>query len=216
MGESTSEEAGRAGEGTRGEHTHQRRASASGAQEDRSADSCSIVVVAAMSLVPQDKWQLLPAFLQLRGLVKQHIDSYNYFLQVELKQIMMANQKVGGREARQRMRGGRACTGGVRATRIDCERSTDTAVEASFLLQTLIPYSNSRLALSFSLSPPPAGPMRRRSELLPQIHRHPYRCAERRGRADHLEDHAERGPHTHQQRRAPASGAHLSMKIAER
>lgn len=42
----------------------------------------------------QDKWKLLPAFLQLRGLVKQHIDSYNYFLQVELKQIMMANQKV--------------------------------------------------------------------------------------------------------------------------
>jgi len=43
----------------------------------------------------QEKWKLLPAFLQLRGLVKQHIDSYNYFLTVELKQILMANQKVG-------------------------------------------------------------------------------------------------------------------------
>ena len=42
----------------------------------------------------QEKWKLLPAFLQLRGLVKQHIDSYNYFLTVELKQILMANQKV--------------------------------------------------------------------------------------------------------------------------
>ncbi len=37
---------------------------------------------------------MLPAFLQLRGLVKQHIDSYNYFLTVELKQILLANQKV--------------------------------------------------------------------------------------------------------------------------
>jgi DNA-directed RNA polymerase beta subunit len=40
---------------------------------------------------------LLPAFLQLRGLVKQHIDSYNYFINVELKQILMANQKVSNR-----------------------------------------------------------------------------------------------------------------------
>ena len=37
---------------------------------------------------------MLPAFLQLRGLVKQHIDSYNYFLTVELQQILLANQKV--------------------------------------------------------------------------------------------------------------------------
>jgi DNA-directed RNA polymerase III subunit RPC2 len=42
----------------------------------------------------EEKWKLLPAFLQLRGLVKQHIDSYNYFIQTEMKQIMLANQKV--------------------------------------------------------------------------------------------------------------------------
>ena len=26
----------------------------------------------------RDKWRLLPEFLKMRGLVKQHIDSYNY------------------------------------------------------------------------------------------------------------------------------------------
>jgi len=42
----------------------------------------------------EDKWKLLPAFLKTQGLVKQHIDSYNYFVNVDLKQIMLANQKV--------------------------------------------------------------------------------------------------------------------------
>jgi hypothetical protein len=42
----------------------------------------------------QDKWKLLPAFLKVRGLVKQHIDSYNYFVNVEIKKILLANQKV--------------------------------------------------------------------------------------------------------------------------
>jgi len=32
----------------------------------------------------QEKWKLLPAFLSVRGLVKQHIDSYNYFVDVEV------------------------------------------------------------------------------------------------------------------------------------
>ena len=26
----------------------------------------------------EDKWKLVPSFLRLRGLVKQHIDSFNY------------------------------------------------------------------------------------------------------------------------------------------
>jgi DNA-directed RNA polymerase III subunit RPC2 len=30
----------------------------------------------------------------VRGLVKQHIDSYNYFVNVEIKKILLANQKV--------------------------------------------------------------------------------------------------------------------------
>ena len=30
----------------------------------------------------QDKWNILPAFLKVKGLVKQHLDSYNYFIDV--------------------------------------------------------------------------------------------------------------------------------------
>jgi DNA-directed RNA polymerase III subunit RPC2 len=37
---------------------------------------------------------LLPAFLKVRGLVKQHLDSYNYFVNVEIDKIMRANKKV--------------------------------------------------------------------------------------------------------------------------
>lgn len=42
----------------------------------------------------EEKWKLLPAFLKIKGLVKQHIDSFNYFINVEIKKIVMANQKV--------------------------------------------------------------------------------------------------------------------------
>ncbi|KAF2182700.1 beta and beta-prime subunits of DNA dependent RNA-polymerase [Zopfia rhizophila CBS 207.26] len=42
----------------------------------------------------EDKWNLLPAFLKVKGLVKQHIDSYNYFVDVELTKIMEANKRV--------------------------------------------------------------------------------------------------------------------------
>lgn len=42
----------------------------------------------------QDKWKLLPAFLKVKGLVKQHIDSFNYFINYEIKKIMKANQYV--------------------------------------------------------------------------------------------------------------------------
>ncbi|CAH1244351.1 POLR3B [Branchiostoma lanceolatum] len=42
----------------------------------------------------QEKWKLLPAFLKVKGLVKQHIDSFNYFINVEIKKIMKANEKI--------------------------------------------------------------------------------------------------------------------------
>ena len=38
----------------------------------------------------EEKWKLVPAFLRLRGLVKQHIDSFNYFLNVEMRRIVTA------------------------------------------------------------------------------------------------------------------------------
>ena len=42
----------------------------------------------------EEKWRLIPAFLKVKGLVKQHTDSFNYFINVELKKIMKANEKV--------------------------------------------------------------------------------------------------------------------------
>jgi DNA-directed RNA polymerase III subunit RPC2 len=37
---------------------------------------------------------LLPAFLKIKGLVKQHIDSFNYFCDVDIKKIVKANEMV--------------------------------------------------------------------------------------------------------------------------
>ena len=42
----------------------------------------------------QDKWKLVPAFLDVKGLVKQHIDSFNYFINVDIKKIVQSNNKV--------------------------------------------------------------------------------------------------------------------------
>ena len=41
-----------------------------------------------------DKYNLLPAFMKARGLVQQHIESFDYFLDVELKNILKANREV--------------------------------------------------------------------------------------------------------------------------
>jgi DNA-directed RNA polymerase III subunit RPC2 len=42
----------------------------------------------------EDKFQLLPAFLKVRGLVKQHIDSFNYLITHDIRKIVKANEKV--------------------------------------------------------------------------------------------------------------------------
>ncbi|RDL38245.1 DNA-directed RNA polymerase subunit beta [Venustampulla echinocandica] len=42
----------------------------------------------------KDKWNLLPAFLKVKGLVKQHIDSFNFFVDNEIQQIVRANKRV--------------------------------------------------------------------------------------------------------------------------
>jgi DNA-directed RNA polymerase III subunit RPC2 len=36
----------------------------------------------------------VPAFLKVKGLVKQHIDSFNYFVEHEIKDIVKANKRV--------------------------------------------------------------------------------------------------------------------------
>ncbi|XP_051174312.1 DNA-directed RNA polymerase III subunit RPC2 [Leptopilina boulardi] len=41
-----------------------------------------------------DKWKLVPAFLKGKGLVRQHIDSFNYFINVEVKKIIQTNEMV--------------------------------------------------------------------------------------------------------------------------
>ena len=43
-----------------------------------------------MHISMQDKYELLPAFLKVRGLVKQHIDSFNYLINHEIKKIVRA------------------------------------------------------------------------------------------------------------------------------
>ena len=40
----------------------------------------------------EEKWNLIPAFLQVRGLVKQHIDSFNYFTDIEIKNIIRSSR----------------------------------------------------------------------------------------------------------------------------
>ncbi|CAN6855574.1 unnamed protein product [Brassica oleracea] len=41
-----------------------------------------------------DKFQLVPEFLKVRGLVKQHLDSFNYFINVGIKKIARANSRI--------------------------------------------------------------------------------------------------------------------------
>ena len=38
----------------------------------------------------EEKWKLLPHFLRLRGLMRQHIDSFNHLINVDIKQIVAA------------------------------------------------------------------------------------------------------------------------------
>lgn len=35
----------------------------------------------------KEKWKLLPHFLKLRGLMRQHIDSYDYFVNVDISKV---------------------------------------------------------------------------------------------------------------------------------
>ncbi|GBM67401.1 DNA-directed RNA polymerase III subunit RPC2 [Araneus ventricosus] len=42
----------------------------------------------------KDKAKLVPAFLKTKGLVKQHIGSFDHFINVEIKKIIKANQKI--------------------------------------------------------------------------------------------------------------------------
>ncbi|KAF6770817.1 hypothetical protein AHF37_10866 [Paragonimus kellicotti] len=47
----------------------------------------------------ENKQALVPAFLSSKGLVKLHIDSYNHFIETEIKNIVRANNRVSVPEA---------------------------------------------------------------------------------------------------------------------
>lgn len=42
----------------------------------------------------EDKWRLLPVFLNHKGVARQHIDSFNYLLTTEIQSIVRANRKI--------------------------------------------------------------------------------------------------------------------------
>lgn len=41
-----------------------------------------------------EKWKMVPAFMQARGLVKQHISSFDFFINSELRTIVEANREI--------------------------------------------------------------------------------------------------------------------------
>lgn len=51
-------------------------------------------IVSKLVYFLQEKWKLVSEFLKVKGLVKQHIDSFNYLVNVEIKKIVRANEKV--------------------------------------------------------------------------------------------------------------------------
>jgi DNA-directed RNA polymerase III subunit RPC2 len=53
--------------------------------------------LAAPVATPVDKFALLPAFLKVRGLVKEHIDSFNYFTTRGIRNIVEANNRIEAR-----------------------------------------------------------------------------------------------------------------------
>ncbi|RLN27867.1 DNA-directed RNA polymerase III subunit 2 [Panicum miliaceum] len=53
--------------------------------------------LAAPVATPVDKFALLPAFLKVRGLVKEHIDSFNYFITRGIRNIVEANNRIEAR-----------------------------------------------------------------------------------------------------------------------
>ncbi|CAF3552571.1 unnamed protein product [Rotaria socialis] len=69
-----------------------------GVQKNKTLDSYDAIEgndqLAAPVKTIEDKWKLVPAFLQIKGLVKQHLDSFDYFVNTEIKKIMLANQEI--------------------------------------------------------------------------------------------------------------------------
>ncbi|TVU29093.1 hypothetical protein EJB05_20641 [Eragrostis curvula] len=65
--------------------------------KDEAVPAPSYSSLAAPVSKPVDKFALLPAFLKVRGLVKEHIDSFNYFVTKGIKNIIEANSRIEAR-----------------------------------------------------------------------------------------------------------------------
>jgi DNA-directed RNA polymerase III subunit RPC2 len=62
---------------------------AKGEEADKSIKDELDILSAPIGRV-EEKWKLLPHFLRIRGLMRQHIDSFNHFINVDIKQIVAA------------------------------------------------------------------------------------------------------------------------------
>lgn len=60
-----------------------------GADDDPDANMSMAELAAPVKSV-QDKHKMLPYFLRMRGLLRQYTDSFNYFINIEMKQIVSA------------------------------------------------------------------------------------------------------------------------------
>jgi DNA-directed RNA polymerase III subunit RPC2 len=63
-------------------------------QDKHGRDNLRYQGISNDTIETDDKWRLLPAFLQTKGLLKHHIDSFDYFIQTDLNQIILANNIV--------------------------------------------------------------------------------------------------------------------------
>ena len=47
-----------------------------------------------MDSILAEKWRLVPLYLQNKGLIKQHLDSFDYFVSTDLMKIVQTDAKV--------------------------------------------------------------------------------------------------------------------------
>lgn len=61
---------------------------------DRPAETSVVDNLLLPIRATEDKWGVLPDFLQMRGVARQHIDSFNYLINTEIRSIVRANEKI--------------------------------------------------------------------------------------------------------------------------
>ena len=150
-----------------------------------------------------DKWKLLPAFLQARGLVKQHIESFDYFFDTELRNIVEANREV---RSDVDPKASAAENGGVGGCELAAAQGAELVWLAAERRLLVVVVCCARRVSRLSTSPfPPrcftvcsCAPFRRPlflfSAVGPALHEHPGGAAERERGHGRGADHAARLP----------------------